>query len=92
MEDLGVASGSFGRLISQMMSKPSLQKSDLQMLLEHPTVRSTAALLSLQTAESDSEGEDIPEELNTFQDLPGKSSKRPEFRILSWRSQRAWLS
>ena len=68
MEDLGVASGSFGRLISQMMSKPSLQKSDLQMLLEHPTVRSIAALLSLQSAESDSEGEDIPEELNTFQD------------------------
>ena len=68
MKDLGVDSGSFGRLISQMMSKPSLQKSDLQMLLEHPTVRSIAALLSLQSAESDCQGEDIPEKLNTFQD------------------------
>ena len=68
IEDLGVDSGSLGRLISQMRSKPRLQKSDLQMLLEHPTVRSIAALLSLQSAELDSKGEDIPRELNAFQD------------------------
>ena len=37
-------------------------------LLEHPTVRSIAALLSLQSAELDSKGEDIPRELNAFQD------------------------
>ena len=43
MEDLGVDSGGFGRLISQTRSKPSLQKIDLQMLFEHPTVRSLAA-------------------------------------------------
>ena len=68
IEDLGVDSGSLGRLISQTRSKPRLQKSDLQMLLEHPTVRSIAALLSLQSAELDSKGEDIPRELNAFQD------------------------
>ena len=68
IEDLGVDSGSLGRLISQTRSKPRLQQSDLQMLLEHPTVRSIAALLSLQSAELDSKGEDIPRELNIFQD------------------------
>ena len=68
IEDLGVDSGSLGRLISQTRSKPRLQKSDLQMLLEHPTVRSIAALLALQSAELDSKGEDIPRELNAFQD------------------------
>ena len=68
IEDLGVDSGSLGRLISQTRSKPRLQRSDLQMLLEHPTVRSIAALLSLQSAELDSKGEDIPRELNAFQD------------------------
>lgn len=60
MEDLGVDSGGFGRLISQMRSKSSLQKIDLQMLFEHPTVRSLAACLSEQTVESDEECDDVP--------------------------------
>ena len=68
MEDLGVDSGGFGRLISQTRSKPSLQKIDLQMLFEHPTVRSLAACLSAQSAESDSEDEVIPLETNTLLD------------------------
>ena len=57
MEDLGVDSGGFGRLISQMRSKPRLQKIDLQMLFDRPTVRSLAAALAEQSAESDSEDE-----------------------------------
>ena len=67
MEDLGVDSGGFGRLISQMRSKPSLQKIDLQMLFEHPTVRSLAACLSEQSADSDSE-EEVILETNTLLD------------------------
>ena len=67
MEDLGVDSGGFGRLISQMSSKPSLQKIDLQMLFEHPTVRSLAACLSEQSADSDSE-EEVVLETNTLLD------------------------
>lgn len=64
MEDLGVDSGGFGRLISQMRSKPALQKIDLQMLFEHPTVRSLAACLSQQLVDSDSEDEVIPLEMD----------------------------
>ena len=68
MEDLGVDSGGFGRLISQMRSKPSLQKIDLQMLFEHPTVRSLAACLSEHSADSDAEDEVIPLESDTLLD------------------------
>ena len=50
-----------------MRSKPSLQKIDLQMLFEHPTVRSLAACLSEQSADSDSE-EEVILETNTLLD------------------------
>ena len=59
MEDLGVDSGGFGRLISQMRSRPTLQRVDLQMLFQHPTVRSLAtALQSTLSEDSDSESVD----------------------------------
>jgi len=58
MEDLGVDSGGFGRLISQMRARPSLQQVDLQLLFEHPTVRSLAAALALSSDDSDSDRED----------------------------------
>ncbi|CAE7826592.1 lgrD [Symbiodinium sp. CCMP2592] len=57
MEDLGVDSGGFGRLISQMRARPSLQQVDLQLLFEHPTVRSLAAALALSGDDSDSDHE-----------------------------------
>jgi len=68
MEDLGVDSGGFGRLISQMRSKPRLQRIDLQMLFERPTVRSLASALAEQSADSDSE-DDVnlePDLLDSF--------------------------
>eukprot|EP00439_Symbiodinium_sp_Y106_P082882 s1547_g22.t1 len=58
MEDLGVDSGGFGRLISQMRMQPSLQQVDLQMLFDHPTARSLASALALSSMDSDSEDEE----------------------------------
>ena len=58
MEDLGADSEDFGRMISQTRSTLSLQKIDLQILSEHPTVRSLAACFSLRSAQSDSGDED----------------------------------
>ena len=57
-QDLGVDSGGFGRLISKMRAQPALQQVDLQMLFEHPTVRSLAeALVALSEGGSDSDEE-----------------------------------
>jgi len=58
MEELGVDSGGFGRLISQMRMRPSLRQVDLQMLFDHPTVRSLASALALSSMDSDSEDEE----------------------------------
>ncbi|CAJ1449156.1 unnamed protein product [Effrenium voratum] len=55
MEDLGVDSGGFGRLITQMRARPRLHKVDLQMLFEHPTVQALAQHLSEESADSDDE-------------------------------------
>ena len=50
-------SGGFGRLISKMRAQPSLQQVDLQMLFEHPTVRSLSrALVVLPCGFSDGFG------------------------------------
>ena len=58
MEELGVDSGGFGRLISQMRLRPSLRQVDLQMLFDHPTARSLASALALSSMDSDSEDEE----------------------------------
>ena len=58
MEDLGVDSGGFGRLISQMRMRASLRQVDLQMLFDHPTARSLAAALAVSSNDSDSEDEE----------------------------------
>ncbi|CAJ1424034.1 unnamed protein product [Effrenium voratum] len=55
MEDLGVDSGGFGRLITQMRARPRLHKVDLQMLFEYPTVHALAQHLSEESADSDDE-------------------------------------
>ncbi|CAJ1449146.1 unnamed protein product [Effrenium voratum] len=55
MEDLGVDSGGFGRLITQMRARPRLHKVDLQMLFEYPTVQALAQHLSEESADSDDE-------------------------------------
>lgn len=38
LQELGIDSGGFGRLISKMRQHRSLGQVDLQMLFEHPTV------------------------------------------------------
>ncbi|CAJ1402177.1 unnamed protein product, partial [Effrenium voratum] len=58
MEDLGVDSGGFGRLITKMRARPRLHKVDLQMLFEYPTVAALAKHLSEESADSDDEATD----------------------------------
>ena len=53
MEELGVDSGGFGRLITEMRARPRLHKVDLQMLFEYPTVQALAQHLSEESADSD---------------------------------------
>ena len=56
MEELGIDSGGFGRLISKMRQHRSLGQVDLQMLFEHPTVRSLA--MCIDTSEPDSDADE----------------------------------
>jgi len=56
MEELGIDSGGFGRLISKMRQHRSLGQVDLQMLFEHPTVRSLA--MCIDTSEPDSDDDE----------------------------------
>ena len=79
MEDLGADSEDLGRMISQARSDLSLQKIDLRMLSEHPTVRSLAVRSSLQSAKSDSEDEDkvTPGESNTLLDSSPRAAEQP---------------
>jgi len=62
MEDLGIDSGGFGRLITELRARPKLRKVDLQMLFEYSSVAALAQFVCEQAQRGDSESESEDEE------------------------------
>jgi len=84
MEELGIDSGGFGRLITELRARPKLRKIDLQMLFDHSSVASLAKFLAEQAQRTDSESESEDEEhveaaLGTAIATPGGASLANSF-------------
>lgn len=83
MEDLGIDSGGFGRLITELRARPKLRKVDLMMLFEHSSVAALANFVLQQAqrgdSESESDGEEVEAALGTMIGTPDGGSLANSF-------------